>query len=837
MALLQRTRLISQERLDLPDYRNIEAFVCADFAALGKYVWSGQNFVLTGFEASGVGASTFNLQVAGSVAIIGSNQGTMFIGAPSLSALTTTNLTPSTTNFVEVYIDQDSGGSDSRAFWDQTALSGSGAEFSQIVDTFIFLKAALSINTSNFTGDADKVAVCEVDVNSSGVITEIRDSRNMFFRLGRASNLTYSHPWATRVEPLNTQFTGADKDISTLKEFFDALMSSFQEIKGTTYWYENAAVSLQSSFRNLGMSVLTGVNSSARFSWSGSELSITDNSLSPSSSDTIAFLRLFDSLADLELTRQDSGSTISLANGEVLYIEIPDPLANVTYDGVGLTSVNYQVASRGSVPLEDNIYWLAYREDTKLYLRGLGELEAGEERQINDETPESLSQFLGFNPETATYVPYSALPDSAIFSNIFDTSDTLVTAISTNTANINIIGTTLDTNAYTELMDVVSGAPANSNEITGPVSSGALITLPNDSRDSGSAEEYLVGNGTLKVFLNGVLLHLGRGYAEVGTAGTLSDQIQILQDLPVGDVLTFKIDSLGGFNIGGGGTGDVVGASNVGSGNGEVFKQKVSGNLELRKIKAGAGISVITSGDDIIIALTGGTPEAFFANYITGQTSTLIGTGGDYNLSTNKLGVYRNGVLMFNSTTAGGAIDRYQEATNNSILVETTPLSSEVFTFINLDSIPTYRNIITGVTGTVLTVATYTMGDKSLRVFRNGVLMNAAGYGSAVDQYSETTSTSITLNSAAVASDVFVVESGPSLVAREDITGVTGTTLNITTPYTVGNGRLLVYRNGILMVNSTTLLSATDRYQETSPTTVELETAAVASDVFTFIQV
>ena len=40
MALLQRVRLLSQERLDLQDFNNLSNFICADFGAIHKYIWS-----------------------------------------------------------------------------------------------------------------------------------------------------------------------------------------------------------------------------------------------------------------------------------------------------------------------------------------------------------------------------------------------------------------------------------------------------------------------------------------------------------------------------------------------------------------------------------------------------------------------------------------------------------------------------------------------------------------------------------------------------------------------------------------------------------------------------
>src|SRR5690606_32112922 len=100
---------------------NIEDFVCADFKAIHKNVWTNGNFVMSGFEASGTGTDTLDIALAGSSLLVGEDDGVMYIGAPSLSDLSTASLTPSATNYIELSIDQDTGGADSRAFWDQTA--------------------------------------------------------------------------------------------------------------------------------------------------------------------------------------------------------------------------------------------------------------------------------------------------------------------------------------------------------------------------------------------------------------------------------------------------------------------------------------------------------------------------------------------------------------------------------------------------------------------------------------------------------------------------------------------------------------------------------------------
>lgn len=524
MALLQRTRVLSAQRVDLPDYRGIEDMVCADFKAIHKYVWSNNNFVFSGFNSTGTGTTELSIELAGSSAVIGADDGTMYIGAPSLSALTTSALTPASTNYIELEIVQDTGGADSRAFWDQTANGGQGGEFSQIIDTYIFLKAEISISTSNFSGEADKLPICEVDVNGAGTITAIRDARNMFFRLGRANDPEYVYPWASRTEPVDTQFGGADKDIKRVKEMFDAIMTEIKEIKEVPYWFNSAQVSLTAGFRNAALSFITAIGNKVAWTWDGSQLELSDDNINPTPTDVVAAIRLFDSISNLELTRQEVGrevqeiifsdspdagtftlehdgdisniinfnddaadvlaacnatftsqllavtgnfeqgfkftflnggpqnemtvdsnslekglnsvtvspatikngftgsQAIPLADGEVLWIELPKPLTDETYSDLGIISSNFRVSARGSVPLSDTTYWLAFREGSNVYLRNHGELQPGESLQISDNVNENILQAIGLASETSM-PSYSS-------TNVISQGASIVTAIS-----------------------------------------------------------------------------------------------------------------------------------------------------------------------------------------------------------------------------------------------------------------------------------------------------------------------------------------------------------------------------------------------------------------------
>jgi hypothetical protein len=78
--------------------------------------------------------------------------------------------------------------------------------------------------------------------------------------------------------------------------------------------------------------------------------------------------------------------------------------------------------------------------------------------------------------------------------------------------------------------------------IAAPVSSSTILTIPVDSRNSNAVKSYVVGNGELEVYLNGVKLSLGDDWAEVGATGAVSNQIEILINLVAGDVLQYRKD-------------------------------------------------------------------------------------------------------------------------------------------------------------------------------------------------------------------------------------------------------------------------------------------------------
>lgn len=113
------------------------------------------------------------------------------------------------------------------------------------------------------------------------------------------------------------------------------------------------------------------------------------------------------------------------------------------------------------------------------------------------------------------------------------------------------LSASLDSPNYDETVEIVASGAVPPTSLTGPISAGTNITIPNNSREGNIPQFYTVGSGSLLLFLNGQFLDVESGaYTEVGTSGAPSATIQIQIGLVVGDELEIR---LGGGGGGGGG--------------------------------------------------------------------------------------------------------------------------------------------------------------------------------------------------------------------------------------------------------------------------------------------
>lgn len=284
------------------------------------------------------------------------------------------DLTDGVRNYVEIELLTENNTPLTKAFWDPEANSGLGSEFNQIVATVTDLKVNFVVSIGGFSGSPDRLPLAILDVDGSGVIKTIFDRRTLFGRLSTPSNLQNEFNWGIKQEPtyslnmtaqsgtfvagesitiggetakvvtgggasisfneptginffpgdtvtgltsgatgtINTvveSFTGADKNLKTQKDINDAIMTEIKKIKNTTFWYKDAGSSL-TGISNFLNAVIVQAVVDAKFSWDGSNLSITNNALNPLDSDVISYLREMGKSTDLSLTRQDDGKEI-----------------------------------------------------------------------------------------------------------------------------------------------------------------------------------------------------------------------------------------------------------------------------------------------------------------------------------------------------------------------------------------------------------------------------------------------------------------------------------------------------------------------------------------------
>lgn len=137
---------------------------------------------------------------------------------------------------------------------------------------------------------------------------------------------------------------------------------------------------------------------------------------------------------------------------------------------------------------------------------------------------------------------------TGIGNSIIADGDNLTLAIKELDTIIGMMLRNANSPTYDEPLTVVSGAPANDNEVTGPVAPSSVLTLPLNSRLSDIVQTYITGKGNLEVFLNGQYLDNqgGADWTEVGAANTFSTQIVINRALVVGDILYFRLGGGGG---------------------------------------------------------------------------------------------------------------------------------------------------------------------------------------------------------------------------------------------------------------------------------------------------
>jgi hypothetical protein len=287
MSVRRRQNFLGQQRVDAPHLKSIESAVSNDFDELIKGLIIGENksYVVRGLQINmpgsiGASASGLQLLVENSAILHGASNesGTFYVipaGTPSEVLSSTTNervegaFTPNTDNYVglEFVRAVDDTTTDQVNFWNPT----SNVEFSKTVPLAITLDYKIVISTSSFASNVMPIAVILTD-GSNNVIS-ITDRRPLLYRLGTAGDQTpspfYQYPWTdgrtenfyTSTSSTSNPFFGGDKQITTMKDFFDALMTEFKLLKGTPFWYSESAGSISRLRQDIANTAFTGKGS------------------------------------------------------------------------------------------------------------------------------------------------------------------------------------------------------------------------------------------------------------------------------------------------------------------------------------------------------------------------------------------------------------------------------------------------------------------------------------------------------------------------------------------------------------------------------------------------
>jgi hypothetical protein len=263
VAVLGRLLVSSAERLDLPDLLSIDSYSAGDWKFfIQTLVGEDKPYIIKGFEiidpASAIGTQNCSIGIADSAMYYpGSAAGSFFYGLPAgnPNALPLVpELRKNATNYVYLVFSTFDTAEDTRAFWDPDANGNVGAEFTQEVNTESVIKVQVNVSTGAFPDNTVPIAIVKV---GPSVITSIEDARPMMFRLGTGGispNPSARFVWPAipsnvyeRQETPNTltspsgpnPFEGGDKNLLSLKEWMDAIMTKLAELSGGQFWYED----------------------------------------------------------------------------------------------------------------------------------------------------------------------------------------------------------------------------------------------------------------------------------------------------------------------------------------------------------------------------------------------------------------------------------------------------------------------------------------------------------------------------------------------------------------------------------------------------------------------
>src|SRR6185312_7303670 len=362
MSVLRQQNWLGQQRVDIPHIRAIESSICADFDVLAGRIMAGDTpMVVTGFDAVTVGmtgqpASTMQLVVANAVVMHprATEAGTIFFVPADrpvevLNSVTNPRVeggfTANTVNYVGIDLVRSADATTSDLV--QFLNPRTNAETPKDVPLGRTLDYVITVTTQDFstTPGICPIAIVTTDSSNNVVSNGIVDARELFYRLGSGGsvpNVNYTYPWpAGRTENDNgTDYGVADKAITNMKDWADAVMTRLWEIGGGLHWYTPTNI-INITMTRSGSTFTNGQN----FEWDGTNLHwkglniLFDNT--PGWQNTV-----------IDVTVDTPGLT-DLAAGDCIYVDLDRTMnANLNAAKAPLATLGSQLIPGSRIVLE-----------------------------------------------------------------------------------------------------------------------------------------------------------------------------------------------------------------------------------------------------------------------------------------------------------------------------------------------------------------------------------------------------------------------------------------------------------------------------------------------------
>lgn len=608
MAVLQRVAFYPQQRLDTPDARALEAFSQNDWNYFLRGVVSTKSMVISGFDVSnyaniftvpGVKLKISNTSLIHPEAKTAASG--FYVAAGNEKDITLT-LNPASTNFVEMDLKSSPSVRDVRAFWDMGADGGKGSEYTDNIDTVINLEIDVTANVAGFS--EGKIPLYKIVTNAQGLVLELTDCRPMMYRLATggsspdplanaefpaipdASHAEFeNNPTATEATATNAPFLGGDKNIKSLKQWMDIIMTRMKQMNSTSYWYQRPQSTLAGIYQNAALTILSG-GSWEHLTGAAGRLKLTDGSTVIRFGQENSILQPF--------------ASIDLTVNKTLYILLSNDGSAVTYgyggdtstpviprDITAVTNTTVTVEPDGNYVLVDGKLFIkgaefsydSYNDTTGLFLGVYPDPSALAEvgdiayqasnagvgyymTSTTDRLPNVTADGISLGVERVYWLAYFDSVETIIIKDSElipgesvqvgdDTPDQVYEYIGSTSGadnypvyDVNSIPNGMNlTDAISEAFKLLE-TPIYDEIIPDTDSSGweanEIVYLPNNTKTNTSAT-YTMGTDELQVYRDGNLLRKTYDYDELS-----SNSIRLLRPIYVDSYLRFRISSVGG---------------------------------------------------------------------------------------------------------------------------------------------------------------------------------------------------------------------------------------------------------------------------------------------------